>query len=75
LPEQSLVRITVSDALGREILTLADKEYGVGYHHVTWKGVDRSGNKVASGVYFYRMIVVGEKGSQFTKVMKMLITK
>lgn len=75
LPEPSSVRVTVSDMLGREIMTLVDREYSAGYQKVTWKGTDGSGNKVGSGVYFYRIVATGQSGKQFAKVMKMLLTK
>ena len=75
LPEPSSVRITVSDALGREISTLADGNFSAGYQRVTWNGVDASGVKVPSGVYFYRIVATGQSGKQFTKVLKMALTK
>ncbi|MEX2117426.1 MAG: FlgD immunoglobulin-like domain containing protein [Bacteroidota bacterium] len=75
LPEPSSVRVTILDVLGREILTLAEREYPAGYQRVFWKGKDATGNKVGSGVYFYRIVAVGQSGKQFTKVMKMALTK
>lgn len=75
LSEPSSVKIVVSDMLGREIVTLVDREYSAGYQKVTWKGTDGSGNRVGSGVYFYRIIATGQSGKQFTKVMKMALTK
>jgi len=34
---------------------LGAMEYTAGAHQVTWDTLDSSGNKVASGVYFYRL--------------------
>ena len=75
LPEPSSVRITVMDVLGREIVTLADREYPAGYQRTTWRGTDDSGSKVGSGVYLYRIMATGKSGKQFMKVMKMALTK
>lgn len=75
LPEPSSVRIVVTDMLGREIVTVVDREYSAGYQKVTWKGTDGSGNKVGSGVYFCRVVATGQSGKQFMKVMKMALTK
>lgn len=75
LPELSFVRIGVLDLLGREILTLANQQYPPGYYDVTWKGIDGAGNKVGSGIYFYRITVVGQSGREFSKVMKMIVMK
>lgn len=75
LPEPSEVTITISDLLGREIVRLASSKYSANYHSVRWAGADASGNKVGSGIYFYRINVVGESGKRFTKVMKMSLMK
>ncbi len=63
------------DILGREIATLADREYPAGYQRARWRGTDGTGNKVGSGVYFYWITATGQSGKQFTKVMKMALTK
>ena len=49
------VKITIFDILGREV-----KNYSVGYqsigkHGVMWDGINNVGDKVATGVYFYRL--------------------
>jgi len=75
LPEPSDVTITVSDLLGREIAALVHGQVGKGYRVARWNGTDNSGNKVGSGIYFYRINAVGESGKRFTKVMKMLFAK
>jgi len=75
LPERSTIKLTVLDVLGREIVTLSDGERPAGYHRIRWNGSDVSGNKVGSGLYFYRLSATGESGKQFTKVMKMLMAK
>ena len=38
-------------------------------------GTDLSGNSMGSGIYFYRIIAVGESGKQFTKTTKMVLMK
>ncbi len=75
LPEQSLVKLTLLDVLGRELATLIDGERSAGYHRIRWNGSDANGNKVGSGIYFYRLTAAGESGKQFVKVMKMLMAK
>ena len=56
LPEAARVRITILNVLGQTIATLVDKEITAGHHSVAWDGVDALGERVASGVYFYRLI-------------------
>jgi flagellar hook assembly protein FlgD len=69
------VRVTILDLLGREIVTLTNAEYPAGYQRLRWNGTDSNGNKVGNGIYFYRISATGESGKQFTKVMKMALTK
>ena len=49
------VRINVYNLRGQLINTLVDEVKGVGTHSVVWNGTDQHGNRVASGVYFYRL--------------------
>ncbi len=76
LPIAASVRLTVYDALGREITTLQKGELGAGYVTLSWDGTNGSGARVASGVYFYRIEAqpVGG-GSPFIDLKKMLMLK
>ena len=49
------VRVTVHDARGRQVATLADRGFEPGRHVLAWNGRDDSGHGVASGVYFARL--------------------
>jgi len=63
------VKLTVYDLLGRRIRMLTDADYTPGRHAVRWDGRDGSGNRVASGVYLYRL----ESGSvRLTRRMVLL---
>ena len=55
IQEDTNVRISIFDILGRHITTLLDKKLNSGSHSVTWNGLDDKNNKVASGIYFYRI--------------------
>ncbi len=69
LKENCHVKLAVYDVLGREIAVLVDNVQESGHRTVSWNGTDRSGNSVASGIYFYRL-VAGEYIS--TKKMVLL---
>jgi len=75
IPQQSLVRISIYDVLGREVALLQDDNQPAGYHSVTWKGAASSGAFVASGMYFYRIDATGTNGSRFTSMKKMMLLK
>ena len=55
LPEPSHVTLDVFSITGRRVVTLADDYFAKGDHSVTWDGRATSGQRVADGVYFYRI--------------------
>lgn len=65
LPKQSKVTLKLFDVLGREVATLVNSEQGAGYKSVSWNG-----EKVPSGIYFYRMTA-----GAFTETKKLLLLK
>ena len=46
--------LSVCDLLGREVTRLVDRELPPGSYRIPWKGVDRAGRMLSSGVYFCR---------------------
>jgi len=70
VPRSSHVTIRVYDMLGHVVKTLVQGEVEAGTHSVEWDGRNQRGERVSSGVYFYRI----EAGS-FTKTMKMILAK
>ena len=48
--------LKVYDASGRMVKNLADGIMDAGEQTITWNGMDEGGNRVASGVYFYRLV-------------------
>lgn len=48
--------LAVFNVLGQRVATLVDETQGPGDYTVTWQGVDDRGGRVASGVYFYRLL-------------------
>lgn len=49
------VRMDVFNINGRRVKTLVDKEMPSGQYSVIWNGTNDSGQKLASGIYFYRL--------------------
>ncbi len=47
--------VTIFNLLGEKIVTLVDKAQTPGSYTVTWDGKDRSGHRVSSGIYVYRL--------------------
>ena len=56
LSVKSAVSLRIYDEMGREIITLVNKEeQNAGAHEVFWNGRNENGIGVASGAYFYRL--------------------
>ncbi len=53
------VELTVHSFDGSLVKHLSSGELPAGTHHFTWLGKDSTGHQVASGVYFYRLAVLG----------------
>jgi photosystem II stability/assembly factor-like uncharacterized protein len=65
VPVLSNVKVVVYDRLGREVETLIDKEHQPGYYDI-----DFNADKLASGVYFYRI-----QAGTFVETKKMVLLK
>jgi hypothetical protein len=74
LAQSGLVQLTVYDVLGREVKRLVDGEKAAGTFSAMWDGTNSSGEKVASGIYFYRMQFQG-KSESYSRLRRMLFIK
>jgi Tol biopolymer transport system component len=55
LPEVSQVQLTVYNALGQAVRSLAKGSFEAGQYRVIWDARDNYGIKVPSGIYIYRL--------------------
>jgi hypothetical protein len=65
LPKVGLTNLTVYDLLGRRVATLVQGSMSAGEHSVTFDA-----NRLASGIYFYRI-----ESGRFTATKKMVLLK
>ena len=65
-----LVRLTIFNSMGQEVLVLLNERKGAGSYKLQWKGVDKSGRAAASGVYFYEL-----RFGQMKQTRRMLLIK
>jgi hypothetical protein len=70
LAREGFVNLTVYDATGAFVATLANARYAPGPHDVRWNGTDAAGRRVASGLYFYRLNAVGSELSRKMMLLK-----
>lgn len=64
------VKLAIYDILGRRVRFLTNQSFGPGFHVVNWDGRNDSGERVASGVYVYRI-----KAGDFISHRKMLMVQ
>jgi hypothetical protein len=65
IPDNSFVKLTVHDALGKEVETIVNESKPAGNHTVEFNA-----SKFSSGVYFYKI-----QAGDFSKVKKMILVK
>ncbi len=59
LPAVAHTRLDVLDVRGSRVATLMDQTRGPGRHSVAWDGRNDSGERAASGMYYFRLSVDG----------------
>jgi len=72
LPERGQVSVVIYDLQGREVRWLVDRSLEAGRYRFDWDGRDGFGNVIASGVYFYRVMV--DQG-RFQDIRKMVVVR
>ncbi len=68
--EQMPTSLVIYDILGREVVTLVDRDLSPGRYSVVWAGVNKIGIRVASGVYFYSI-----RTGTFSDTRKMILLR
>lgn len=64
------IAVKVYNMLGQEVTTLQRGVLPAGEHSLVWNGTDASGNRVASGVYFY-----GIQSAESSSYRKMILMR
>jgi len=62
------VVLRVMNLLGQEVCTLVNEDKPVGFYEVIWDGKNHHGQRVASGVYLYRL-----ESKDFVQTRKMIL--
>jgi len=70
LPEDTDVRITIYDIMGREARALVNNQQNAGYKSVIWNATNNQGQPVSAGVYLYSI-----EAANFRKTKKMVLLK
>jgi hypothetical protein len=70
IPQPEKVEIVIYNALGQRVKTLVSKRQDAGYYDVTWDANNDGGQKISSGIYFYRV-----QAGNYSAIKKMLLVK
>jgi hypothetical protein len=70
LKENVKVSLKIYNIKGQLVKTLVNDIKPAGEHSIIWDGRDYNGNRVSSGIYFYKL-----KAGDFQKVRKMILLK
>ncbi len=70
LPKSGKVELTIYNVLGEKVRVLVNENQNAGSYSLTWDGNNSIGNRMSSGIYFYRL-----EAEQFTAVKKMILIK
>ena len=70
VPYSSTVKLDIYNILGQVVNELCGGYMEAGSHQLIWDGSNSDGDKVTSGIYFYRL-----QAENFDKTMKMLLVK
>jgi flagellar hook assembly protein FlgD len=66
----AIITLEVYDVLGQKVRTLVNEPKRTGNYEVTWDGKNDSGEKVASGMYFYKL-----SAGEFSETKKMVLLR
>jgi subtilisin family serine protease/uncharacterized protein YdeI (BOF family) len=69
LPKSSQVRLRIFDSRGHVVRTLVNESMGAGSQSVIWNGLDDTGGRAHSGVYYY---MIEAEDFQATRKMTLL---
>ena len=70
LPMEGQVRLYIVDLSGRVVRTLIEGLRPVGTNQVIWDGMDHDGRPVASGTYFYRVVLGDQEVTERMTLLK-----
>jgi hypothetical protein len=71
LKKPSQINLKICDINGKEVCTLIPNElFSSGMHSVSWKGLNKNGREVSSGIYVYKLIT-----SDYTETKKLIFLK
>ena len=70
LPERSRADVRIYDVAGRLVKNVCDEVMDAGRNQAEWDGTNNSGGRVASGVYFVKLMAGNDRASRKVVLLK-----
>ena len=70
LTGEGRAQLEIYDIRGRRVWQKDLSNLGAGQQEISWHGKDQSGNQLASGIYFYRLVEAGRSQTRKMALMK-----
>lgn len=70
VPDRMEVRLEIFNILGQRVKTLLEERKEEGYHQIGWDGRSQGGERVSSGLYFYRF-----KAGSYVESRKLVLVR
>ena len=70
LDKKQEIELVIYNLLGQKVKTLYSGSLSAGTHRIEWDASDESGQKVASGIYFYRLVTGAQVASRKMTLLK-----
>ncbi|HEX7401715.1 MAG TPA: carboxypeptidase regulatory-like domain-containing protein [candidate division Zixibacteria bacterium] len=70
LQKKAMVNLEIYNLLGQKVKTLLSEYQSPGSHRIFWDGMNDQDKTVASGIYFYRLVVDGVSQAKKMVLMK-----
>jgi len=70
LPQPAFVSLDIHNALGQKIASVVQSTLPAGQHQYAWQGVDDTGRRISSGIYWINL-----RAGEFQALRKMIVVK
>jgi hypothetical protein len=70
LQKEASVNLAIFDVRGRQIAQLVSEKQSAGQYQIYWQAVDKAGNQLPSGIYFYKLSLGQEMITRRMQLLK-----
>jgi len=75
VPENGIVSIRIYNLNGSEVIPITSSYRNAGYYSINWDGLNKHGQKLKSGIYLLQMKIESVSGNDYSKEVKIVLTR